>query len=169
MDRSSVSAAPTRVIALGFVIALACSSETLFGVVAVGERARIERITRGAAGGSEYEYRTSVDSATGQFEVLMCRGRFTACDTLAHTLGTAGPALLTQLFSEAQRRRFVELAAEYSYRGEFMPPDGGSTTLVVVVGERRKEIRWDKHAMLPTALTHFTCLLGYFTDSSPAC
>ena len=169
LDRSLLRSAPMRLIVVLFVIVPACSSDSLFGVVAIGEHARVSMISRGAAGGNVYENRPSIDSATGQFEVLTCRGRFTACDTLAHTLGTVEPVFLTRLFREAQQRQFVDLATEYAYPGEFKPPDGGSTTLVVVVGERRKEIRWDKYATLPTALTDFTYLLRNFTDSSPAC
>jgi hypothetical protein len=108
----------------------------------------------------------AVDSATGRYELRRCQGTFArACVTTEERAGDVPPTVLARLFEIAQSRDFRNLKEEYPLEGDVIPPDGGWTDLVVVVGERRKTVGWDKHVTIPQVLRDYGCLMLAATES----
>jgi hypothetical protein len=147
--------------------AVGCNSSSIFGVSASGETARVEWSSTESAGGQVYLSMLTVDSVTATYEVSRCQGSATKgpCVTTEQRTGVVPPAVLLQLFERAQTRTFRELKSEYRIRGDIVPPDGGWTELTVVVGERAKAVRWDKHASIPDILREYGCLMLAATES----
>lgn len=149
---------------LGGVVS--CSSDSIFGVEAPGENARVTWHTTESAGGQIYESAMAVDSATGRYELHRCQGTVSSpCATTEERSGNVPPPVLLQLFQRAQSREFRDLKAEYSLNGDVIPPDGGWTQLMIVVGERRKSVGWDKHVSIPQILRDYGCLMLAATES----
>ena len=158
-----------RLLPVLLAMTLGCNSNSIFGVEAPGEAARVAWVVTQAAGGQAYETSMVVDSATGHYELRRCQGPFSSpCVTTEERAGSVSSDVLLELFEVAQSPEFRELRSEYRRRGNVVPPDGGSTQLVVVVGERRKEIDWDNGIEIPEVLRTFECLMLAATES-PLC
>ena len=154
------------VLALVATALAACSSASVFGVSLPGAAAEVRWHSQEAAGGQVYESLIFIDSATGRYAITRCQGPVTGtCDRTEDRMGDVPPAVLLQLFERSQSREFRELRAEYRFTGDFIPPDGGTTELTIVAGERRKTVIWSKHVSIPQILRDFNCLMLAATES----
>ena len=155
-----------RLTPLLLVAILGCNGASVFGVSAPGEPSQVLWSSVEAAGGTVYRSDLSVDSAAGTYSVTRCQGGVTSqCETTEHRTGSVPPAVLLQLFERSQTREFRALKTEYQFTGDFVPPDGGTTELTIVTGERRKTVTWSKHSSIPQILRDFNCLMLAATES----
>jgi hypothetical protein len=149
-----------RVVSYLIVIAAAaCGTDIVFGVPAPGSEASVVETSVRAAGGRVHRSNLVIDSTTSRFELVNCEGGVTGeCVESQRVSGDVHRDRLAELFELAQSRAFRALKDEYRISGDVVPPDGGSTSLKVTVGDREKTIAVEHGASVPEVLTRFLCL-----------
>ena len=159
-----------KLVTLVAIAALGCGSDDLLGVSAPDTPAQVKLRSISAAGGQVTEITIRVDSATARYDYFRCEhGVSEQCRETDHRTGDVAPGLLANLFETAQTKEFRDLSVEYKNNSDVVPPDGGSSTLTVVAGERQKEIVWDKHVTVPEVLQRYVCWMFSVTGELRLC
>jgi hypothetical protein len=153
------------------LIAACSSSEGPVGVPDPGAPARLTFADVGFAGGQGLRTAITIDSATLAYTLMTCTESVgSSCEQTAEQRTGAIPvAVRDQLFARATSGEFRRLRSEYRRASAVVPPDPYDAVLTITVGERTREITWEKGAVVPDMLSTFVCHLRAATGELISC
>jgi hypothetical protein len=153
------------------LLAACSSSEGPIGVPDPGAPARLVFSEVGFAGGQGLRTAITIDSATSTYSLMTCTESVgTSCEqTTQQRTGATPVAVRDQLFARATSGEFGRLRREYRRASAVVPPDPYDAMLTITVGERTREIAWEKGAVVPDLLLTFVCHLRAATGELISC
>lgn len=153
------------------LIAACSSSEGPVGVPDPGAPARLAFSEVGFAGGQGLRTAITIDSATSAYTLMTCTESVgISCEqTTQQRTGAIPVAERDQLFARATSGEFRRLRSAYRRASTVVPPDPYDASLTITVGERTREIAWEKGAVVPDLLSTFVCHLRAATGELISC